>query len=370
MTDISNIDFARIIDADPEFYNESLKRFKLPERFLGDFEEEFEKSKDEASPDGNLKAAFGRVLYKTLSDEGLLDFFEGILDHKVNGAIRELIDAVVERHPNQDLTKVSPRDFLKNYVGTVGSMFLLFLRSKLKDLFELKLLMEENLRAKETVNEFSGKIKERDAKVEELTAEFSERLALAAEEIAAIDALTGLESRARYERKLQTIESDPRPKEYWILFLDLDNFKSVNDQYGHATGDTTLAEFAKIIQRHTREGSAYRYGGEEFVLIIDAERMSKKAVEAMAQALRKGVESKIFYTSDEGAPFKRTISVGVALGKGADIRKTVKKADDSAYKVKESGKNNIWFNEDEAPVVKRNGSGKKSLPPTPSPLKS
>lgn len=360
---IETTDFIRLIGSDPEAFKEAVRAFEFPGDFVERFEEEFVKSGE------NLLRAFNHVIIRALTDAGLMDGFEDKLGSDFNAMMRKLVDAVIARHPVKDITGVSPRDFLKHYIGPVASMFMLTMKEKILDLYEKKLLMEELLSVRDTMTEFSRKLSEKDAKVGELTQHYEERIRGIMEEGPATDSLTGLQPRLRYERKIDSLKSGVNAnKTFWVLCLDIDLFKSVNDTYGHATGDRVLGGLGKIIQRHTRDGDAYRPGGEEFVVIFDAAKMNRKAVEQAADSIRRGVESRTFNT-DEGTPFRKTISIGIASGLGADIENTIKNADKAAYNVKHSGRNNIWVHGEDTPMVKRNGS-RNSLPPQPSPIKA
>ena len=90
---------------------------------------------------------------------------------------------------------------------------------------------------------------------------------------AEIDSLTGLANRARLFRDITAIHQNMERgiSSYAIMFLDLDNFKvSVNDIYGHLAGNTALREFAKVINSSIRKSdTAYRFGGDEFVILVN-----------------------------------------------------------------------------------------------------
>jgi predicted signal transduction protein with EAL and GGDEF domain len=84
-----------------------------------------------------------------------------------------------------------------------------------------------------------------------------------------LDFLTGVGNRRALERKLAEHAQERRPHlESSLLLLDLDHFKQINDQYGHAAGDKVLARLAELMRRHTRSSDRiFRYGGEEFAIM-------------------------------------------------------------------------------------------------------
>lgn len=125
---------------------------------------------------------------------------------------------------------------------------------------------------------------------------------------------------------------------FYILMMDLDFFKNINDQYGHAAGDVVLVEFAKIVQVNIRlKDVLARYGGEEFVSILKIKDISS-AVE-IAERIRKAVENLKF---DEG--FKITVSIGVAKSEVYDTCDSViSRADILMYSAKNSGRNKVVF---------------------------
>ncbi len=92
----------------------------------------------------------------------------------------------------------------------------------------------------------------------------------AAEELALVDKLTGLPNRRHLEVLLDTeFAAAERGHPLSVIMFDLDNFKSVNDRFGHPSGDMTLTQFAKILKLNTRkENLSARYGGEEFVTVL------------------------------------------------------------------------------------------------------
>ena len=134
-----------------------------------------------------------------------------------------------------------------------------------------------------------------------------------------------------------------------LLMLDLDHFKSVNDQYGHLTGDVVLKELAALIRpRIRREELFARYGGEEFVIVLP-ETDHARARE-FAEVIRKMVEAKV--VSFEGHDIRITISIGVAEYDPtvhATPEDLIRAADQNLYEAKNRGRNCVYGGRDITP---------------------
>lgn len=123
-----------------------------------------------------------------------------------------------------------------------------------------------------------------------------------------------------------------------IIMIDIDNFKSVNDTYGHHIGDSVLIEIADILKNQTRKiDTVGRWGGEEF-LIVCLETTKNGAI-LLAEKLRKRVENFTFNVVK-----RRTISLGVAEIEDNDtIATLLERADINLYKAKKNGKNKVYY---------------------------
>ncbi len=158
------------------------------------------------------------------------------------------------------------------------------------------------------------------------------------EDEAAKDPLTGLFNRGKFNRVLQQeitlAQSTELPLS--VIFLDIDDFKSVNDTLGHDKGDSVLIELAGIITSSTRKGDLVaRWGGEEFIITLAA--TDKEQAFKMAQKLREKVER--FEFADVG---KLTISLGVTgYEKFEDPARMIQRVDKALYQAKKEGKNRV-----------------------------
>ena len=164
-----------------------------------------------------------------------------------------------------------------------------------------------------------------------------------------IDSLTSLFNRRAFEKKIQ--EEFERSKRYQsplsVLILDLDNFKTINDTYGHHGGDSALVKISDTLREMTRQSDfASRYGGEEFVLILP-ETDQESAIQA-ASKIHSAIRSSSFGTISR--PFTLTVSIGISSSSTkvySTWREMVDDADRALYLAKNSGKDRIetWESE-------------------------
>lgn len=123
-----------------------------------------------------------------------------------------------------------------------------------------------------------------------------------------------------------------------VLLLDIDHFKTINDRYGHDTGDRTLQQVAQVLSRLAGSGDfLFRYGGEEF-LILCAESDAAKAG-LLAERIRREVERQPIDAGD-GSPISVTVSIGIATYEGhPDYQRLIRQADQALYQAKTMGRN-------------------------------
>lgn len=154
------------------------------------------------------------------------------------------------------------------------------------------------------------------------------------------DALTQLLNRRFLPTILKReVELSRRKEEtFSVLMIDIDFFKNVNDEYGHEAGDHALQQVASLIMNKARAGDfAFRYGGEEFLMILT----EVNAVQAMsvAEKIRKRVETADILLSNDRA-IKITLSIGVAMSDGnPDYQRLIERADTALYSAKNNGRN-------------------------------
>ncbi len=160
------------------------------------------------------------------------------------------------------------------------------------------------------------------------------------------DGLTGLFNRRYFDDALQGEMNRVQRYDgsFSVFFIDLDNFKKLNDTYGHQAGDLTLKVVSDILQTMKRtEDTACRYGGEELVLILpETEKMNALVI---AERIRKKVEETGL--EFEGKRFNVTLSGGIASypADGKEAHELVHAADVALYQAKESGRNRIFIHD-------------------------
>ncbi len=160
------------------------------------------------------------------------------------------------------------------------------------------------------------------------------------EKLAVTDGLTGL-----YNHKyicnhveFQILEKKKMRTPFCIMLLDIDHFKTVNDRYGHQTGDLVLTALSRAINDNFSEKSVCgRYGGEEFLVVMD--NTGLKDGVSFAERFREEVAGLDY----AGFDFRITISAGIVEHSGETASELIKKADDLLYNAKENGRNRVMF---------------------------
>lgn len=157
--------------------------------------------------------------------------------------------------------------------------------------------------------------------------------------LSCIDILTQTQNRLSYKESIEKYVNDFNNKQipFSILILDVDNFKSINDDFGHSMGDKVLADLAFLIQNNIRNSdSLFRVGGEEFAILFPNAKL-KDSIE-IAEKLRVLLEKNL--KSICGRTI--TISIGISeIKTGDDENDLFRRVDDLLYKSKQNGKNRI-----------------------------
>jgi diguanylate cyclase (GGDEF)-like protein len=159
---------------------------------------------------------------------------------------------------------------------------------------------------------------------------------------ALVDALTGVANRRAFlqrgEAELKRQAANPRPLA--VMLLDLDNFKSINDRFGHAVGDRVLKIFAEVTSGALRHIDLFgRLGGEEFGAVL--RDTSRERALAVAEQIRAGFADA---TRDvDGAAIAATVSIGVVVSHDEvlDLPTLLAQADHALYRAKDSGRNRV-----------------------------
>lgn len=156
------------------------------------------------------------------------------------------------------------------------------------------------------------------------------------------DYLTNLYSKMYYEYYISKAIKDAQSKNQTVslMMIDVDNFKSINDKYGHMFGDATLKAVANTIRTNTRNiDFCFRYGGDEFTVILPD--TNEKSASMVAERIQEKL-LKLDMNIKEDKTFKITLSIGIAeWSHNVDEEELTKRADQAMYLSKNGGKNRI-----------------------------
>jgi diguanylate cyclase (GGDEF)-like protein len=149
--------------------------------------------------------------------------------------------------------------------------------------------------------------------------------------------LTGVSNRLALEEYINVLESKPEGlSETCVIVIDIDNFKFVNDQYGHIAGDQVITMIADQLKHNVRASDLIvRYGGDEFLVVIESIEM--KAAKAIAESIRSGILKQNIMTSNVGELIQVSVSIGIAIGAETWLE-LLEKADQSLLKAKAKGR--------------------------------
>ena len=167
------------------------------------------------------------------------------------------------------------------------------------------------------------------------------RLFAELQEKARVDGLTGLYLRRYFMERLYTeFQRSKRYKtDFYILMLDIDFFKKINDTYGHLVGDKVLVAISKVLSKSVRPGDLIgRYGGEEFIVLLPM--VSEEQVLNIAETIRSSVQKTRF--NENNFTFSVTISIGISkYQNNTSSNDVISIADKALYQAKQSGRNKI-----------------------------
>ena len=220
---------------------------------------------------------------------------------------------------NQSFEKIAQKqqEHLENINQNSNHIDLGFIQAKFSDIQDH--LLQEVQRANSEISRLTEKVK-------------------LLEEESNIDPLTKTFNRRALNRHLELIcKKGSLKQELHLVIMDLDDFKNINDKYGHIAGDKILIFIANILKKLLRDGDkVFRYGGEEFVIILN--RLTSEQCSKIANRILKQIsDSNLIYKND-------TIGVTVSMGgtkyKDSDTPDTLlNRADEALYEAKNSGKN-------------------------------
>ncbi|PKF36865.1 GGDEF domain-containing protein [Acinetobacter proteolyticus] len=165
-----------------------------------------------------------------------------------------------------------------------------------------------------------------------------DQMELQLKKIANSDVLTGVANRLALDEYIQMLESKPESlSQTCVIAIDIDNFKFVNDQYGHIVGDQVISMIADQLKHNVRASDLIvRYGGDEFLVVIEHIQMG--AAKVVAESIRSAILKQRIVIPNVAESIHVSVSIGVAIGAKSWLE-LLEKADQSLLKAKAKGKN-------------------------------
>lgn len=175
-----------------------------------------------------------------------------------------------------------------------------------------------------------------EAEVHKLRSQELEILTAQLHSLAHLDPLTGVLNRRALDLHLPRYQSHAAP--YTMVLLDIDHFKTINDRFGHQTGDEVLRHLGQLLKHHSRQSDlVIRYGGEEFLLVLT---LQPQNAHAACERLRYAIAT---YPWNQIQPdLWVTASVGYACSDDRTPEALIQEADQCLYQAKHSGRNRVW----------------------------
>lgn len=203
----------------------------------------------------------------------------------------------------------------------------------------VKFLLAENAKMQQEAGELRKRLDQSRTQIDKLRANLAE-----AEEIGLRDPLTSLSNRRCFDASLarELADAKARGLPLCLVMGDIDNFKKINDLYGHQIGDEILKTFAAVLtdNMHARDTVA-RYGGEEFAIILPETHI--ESARQLTERVRRKVESLQLAVAESGKQIGTvTASFGIAeLTPGDDAEALIQRADHKLYEAKCGGRNRV-----------------------------
>ena len=286
---------------------------------------------DNSSIEEEVKSAIMlRITLDKNSVKEMIKTIDGVLDKLSHRPIE-----MIERSDDSTLEIQKIKIELESYNEDVSTNF-----SKAhKKLFIIATALEENtqLLSRDLKNQ-NNEVKTLSEKISKLELELQE-----AKNASKEDFLTKLFNKRALEEflKVKEAEFERYGHNFSIIMLDLDNFKQVNDSYGHEAGDAVLSAFAKILKKEARSVDIVgRYGGEEFIALLSETDTAGGVI--FAEKVREHVERARFMY--RGKRIEITVSAGVSeRAKHSSLQNLINSADEYLYQAKKDGRNRVAF---------------------------
>ncbi len=345
---------AKSVDGDPnQRLLEVLERLDWPAQLRGDIDTLKEELGPEASAEAWLKVieglaqSVGRALGDAQTEIRKTENFLGDL----TGRLQEIADRVLSGRDARQAAIKDSADLSQAVSDEVGGIK--HAMRKATDLQQLKVdiamrldaiqvrvathMQAEELRYREheeTENLLRGRLQALEEEAAELRKEMTEAYYKALK-----DPVTGLPNRTAYDERMhQEYSRWKRFSSLLVLLVwDIDNFKNINDRFGHSAGDKALSVIGRILAERVRETDfVARYGGEEFALLMTG--AAPENALRVANQIREAIANSGFHSGDK--PVELTISCGISDFREGDTPEMVfERADKALYQAKSEGKN-------------------------------
>jgi diguanylate cyclase len=207
----------------------------------------------------------------------------------------------------------------------------------------VKFLLAENAKMQNEASSLKKSLEQSKSQIDKLRSHLAE-----AQEVSMRDPLTSLSNRRRFDDSLARELADARQQgtTLCLVLADIDNFKKVNDLFGHTIGDEILKMFSRVLQDNVcARDTVARYGGEEFAIILPETEVER--ARQITERMRSQLEGMQLALNASGRQIgKITASFGIAeLSLGDDVGTLVQRADEKLYQAKLAGRNRVAVDE-------------------------
>jgi diguanylate cyclase len=207
----------------------------------------------------------------------------------------------------------------------------------------VKFLLAENAKMQNEASSLKKNLEQSKSQIDKLRSHLAE-----AQEVSMRDPLTSLSNRRRFDDSLARELADARQQgtTLCLVLADIDNFKKVNDLFGHTIGDEILKMFSRVLQDNVcARDTVARYGGEEFAIILPETEVER--ARQITERMRSQLEGMQLALNASGRQIgKITASFGIAeLSLGDDVGTLVQRADEKLYQAKLAGRNRVAVDE-------------------------